>query len=272
MKTAPLCATANPRKHQPRKRFGQHFLHDSSVIAQIIAAANPQADDCFVEIGPGLGALTIPLLKQLNHLHVIELDRDIIPRLTALTGAAGKLTVHQADALQFDFAAIDNSQALRVIGNLPYNISTPLLFHLLTFRHRIRDMHFMLQREVVLRLAAQPNSKDYGRLSVICQYHCQVESLLQVPAAAFDPPPKVNSAVVRLQPHSHPPVDIGDIKAFETLLRHAFAQRRKTLRNNLKPILSSAQIEACEIEPGVRAETLLLAQFAALSRQLSASA
>jgi 16S rRNA (adenine1518-N6/adenine1519-N6)-dimethyltransferase len=157
---------------------------------------------------------------------------------------------------------------LRVIGNLPYNISTPLLFHLLGFRGRIRDMIFMLQREVVQRLAARPGIKDYGRLSVIAQYHCQIDALLDVPPAAFDPPPKVDSSVVRLQPYTHAPVDIGDLATFETLLRCAFAQRRKTLRNNLKSILSVEQIKACGIEPGVRAETLALGEFASLSRTL----
>ena len=255
--------------HQPRKRFGQHFLRDHSIIEAIVANANPQADDIFVEIGPGLGALTVPLLKRLDHLHVIELDRDIVPRLTRLPGAAGKLTVHQADALKFDFASIDDKRQMRIIGNLPYNISTPLLFHLLGFRGRIRDMHFMLQREVVLRLAAKPNCKEYGRLSLIAQYHCQIDPLLDVPPSAFDPPPKVDSAVVRLQPHAQVPVAVGDLRSFEILLRSTFAQRRKTLRNNLKSILSAEQISACGIDPGARAETLELEQFAALSRQLS---
>jgi 16S rRNA (adenine1518-N6/adenine1519-N6)-dimethyltransferase len=255
--------------HQPRKRFGQHFLRDHSIIDAIVASANPRADDIFVEIGPGFGALTVPLLKRLDNLHVVELDRDIIPRLSGLPGAEGKLTVHQADALKFDFASIEDKRQMRIIGNLPYNISTPLLFHLLKFRERIRDMHFMLQREVVLRLAAKPNCKEYGRLSIIAQYHCQIDPLLDVPPSAFDPPPKVDSAVVRLQPHAQVPVAVGDLHSFETLLRCAFSQRRKTLRNNLKAILSAEQISTCEIDPGARAETLDLGQFAALSRQLN---
>ncbi len=261
----------NTAPHRARKRFGQHFLRDESIIDTIVACANPRSGDCTVEIGPGLGALTVPLLKRLDHLHVIELDRDIAPRLRELPGAAGKLTVHRADALKFDFASIDDERQMRLIGNLPYNISTPLLFHLLGFQGRIRDMHFMLQREVVLRLAARPNSKNYGRLSVIAQYHCQIDPLLDVPPRAFDPPPKVDSAVVRLQPHARAPVDVGNLPGFESLLRHSFAQRRKTLRNNLKTILSTEQIFACGIDPGARAETLELEQFAALSRQLCSS-
>ena len=260
---------ATPPTHKPRKRFGQNFLHDDAIINHIVAATNPQPDDVFVEIGPGLGALTVPLLKQLDHLHVVELDRDIIPRLQQLPGGTHKLTIHSADALKFDFSALESDKPLRIIGNLPYNISTPLLFHLLSMRERIQDMHFMLQREVVQRLAASPGNKNYGRLSVICQYHCEVTSLIDVPPESFDPPPKVDSAVVRLRPHTEPPVDIGNLAAFEKLVTGAFAQRRKTLRNNLKHLLTSEQISACDIDPGTRAETLTLEQFAALSRQFN---
>ena len=255
--------------HRPRKRFGQHFLRDPEVIARILNAANPRTGDCFVEIGPGLGALTVPLLQRLDHLHAVELDRDMIPHLTALSGTRDRLSVHQADALQFDFATLNPGVSLRIIGNLPYNISTPLLFHLLKFNDRVLDMHFMLQREVAARLAAQANSEHYGRLSIICQYHCQVNSLFDVPPEAFSPPPKVHSTVVCLRPHPRPPVAVGDRHYFDTLLRHAFAHRRKTLRNNLKSLLSAEQIASCQIEPEARAQTLQLKQFAALARRLN---
>ena len=182
-------------------------------------AAAPSRDDRFLEIGPGLGALTVPLLKRLDRLHAVELDRDIIPALAKLPGAAGKLVVHEADALKFDYADVAGSAMIRIIGNLPYNISTPLLFHLLSFRQCIKDMHFMLQKEVVRRLSAQPNSKEYGRLSVICQYYCAVDSILDVPPAAFDPPPKVDSAVVRLQPFIKAPVDVGNAEIFASVVR-----------------------------------------------------
>ncbi len=260
------------RSHQPRKRFGQHFLRDTSIIDQIVSAANPKPDDCFVEIGPGLGALTVPLLARLNTLHVVELDRDIIPRLPSLPGAAGKLNVHEADALTFDYRQISSSQSLRIIGNLPYNISTPLLFHLLACRSIITDMHFMLQKEVVERLTARPNTKLYGRLSVMCQYHCAADWLLDVPPESFDPPPKVDSAVVRLQPRQTPPANIGELTNFEHILRASFAQRRKTLRNNLKALLTEEQIVACGIDSGARAETLELDDFASLSRAFGAQA
>ena len=257
-----------PRNHRPRKRFGQHFLRDPAIIAQILDAANPQTEDCFIEIGPGLGALTAPLLQRLNYLHAVELDRNLIPHLTTLPGTRGKLNVYQADALKFDFAALSPSAPLRIIGNLPYNISTPLLFHLLKFGHRVLDMHFMLQHEVVARLAAPANSEHYGRLSIICQYHCQVSPLFNVPPEAFSPPPKVNSTVVCLRPHTYPPVVISNMHHFNTLLQHAFSHRRKTLRNNLKPLLSAEQIAACQIEPSTRAQTLQLKQFSDLARQL----
>ena len=251
-----------------RKRFGQHFLTDGSVIEQILSAAAFTESDCVVEIGPGRGALTIPLLARIDKLHAIELDRDLAPRLLDFPGAREKLTVHCADALKFDFSQFDCESGVHLIGNLPYNISTPLLFHLFAVPARVASMLFMLQREVVTRLAASPGSREYGRLSVAAQFHCQIEPLFDVPPSAFAPPPKVDSSVVALFPRKVPPADIGDINTFSRLLALAFAQRRKTLRNNVKEVLSDQQIENCGIDPSARAETLTLQQFADLSRTL----
>jgi 16S rRNA (adenine1518-N6/adenine1519-N6)-dimethyltransferase len=253
--------------HRAKKRFGQNFLRDHGVINRIIDTIQPQHDDLMVEIGPGQAALTRPLLTQLTHLHVVELDRDLIPGLKSLAKAQ-QLTIHQADALSYDFNAL--GEHLRVVGNLPYNISTPLLFHLFYTGNNIRDMHFMLQKEVVNRLGAEPGSKDYGRLSVMTQYHCHVEPLFVVDPAAFTPRPKVDSRIVRLTPHATPPVTVNDYLRFEHMVRDCFSQRRKTLRNNLKHQLSAEQIEALEIDPGIRAERLTLAQFAALSNAIQA--
>jgi len=255
--------------HRPRKRFGQHFLSDQSVIAQLVAAIHPQPNDCMVEIGPGLGALTYPLLKTLTHLHTVELDRDLAARLRAFAGVLGQITVHEMDALAFDFADLVESRALRIVGNLPYNISTPLLFHLLDSRAPVADMHFMLQREVAARLAAQTSTREYGKLSVMMQYHCEVDWLFDVAPQAFTPPPKVDSAVVRLTPRKTPLVDVGDLHAFERLVHLAFSQRRKTLRNALKPLMNEAQIWACNVHPGDRAESLNLQAFARLSHGFS---
>lgn len=249
--------------HRPRKRFGQHFLDDKAVIERLLAAINPQAGEQFVEIGPGQGALTYPLLRQVDELHVIELDRDLAARLQS----KGGLHVHQADALEFDFTTLSHDGRLRVVGNLPYNISTPLMFHVLEQRDVIRDMHFMLQQEVVARLAATPGSKDYGRLSVMAQYRARVERLFGVPPEAFNPPPKVDSAVVRLDPYREAPVAVGSEVFFARLVKHAFAQRRKMLRNALSGLLSESQIAEAGVDPKARAETLSLELFAALSRQ-----
>lgn len=252
--------------HRPRKRFGQHFLHDPSVIAKIVAAIAPQAGETVVEIGPGLGALTRPLLERLGRLDVVELDRDVIPHLEADCAGRGELIVHNVDALRFDFAALSPAaRGLRVCGNLPYNISTPLIFHLLEQADAIRDMHFLLQKEVVDRLAAPPGGGDYGRLSVMLQYRCRAEALFRVAPGAFSPPPKVDSAVVRLTPYESPPHRADDEALFARLVNQAFSQRRKTLRNVLKGLLSTAQIEAVGIDPGLRPETLSVAQFVALS-------
>jgi 16S rRNA (adenine1518-N6/adenine1519-N6)-dimethyltransferase len=257
-------------KHRPRKRFGQNFLHDQNVIRGIVAAIAPKEGERLVEIGPGLGALTAPLMEALGRLDVVELDRDLIPHLEQQLGAGGGLTIHNTDALKFDFCSLaDSETALRIAGNLPYNISTPLIFHLIDQAHCIRDMHFMLQKEVVDRLAANPGGGDYGRLSIMVQYHCRVEKLFTVPPGAFNPPPKVDSAIVRLTPYREKPITVIDEKALSRLVAQAFAQRRKTLRNNLKSLLDTATIEALGIDPGRRPETLSLAEFAQLADALS---
>jgi len=253
------------KQHRPRKRFGQNFLHHPQVIQQIVAAIAPREEDFLVEIGPGQGALTQPLLAQAKRLVAIEFDRDLVQYLQGQNW--GELTIYQADVLKFDFAEL-NQPVLRIVGNLPYNISTPLLFHVLHYAECIQDMVFMLQKEVVDRIVAQPNCADYGRLSVMLQYHCQAEKLFDVSPAAFNPPPKVDSSIVHLIPHKQPPVEINDKILFEKLVAQAFTQRRKTLRNNLKPLLSVEQIEQVGINPQVRAETLSLQEFAALSNLL----
>jgi len=253
------------KQHQARKRFGQNFLTDSSVIDRIIQSINPKADERLVEIGPGLGALTCPLLQRTGKLDVIELDRDIIPKLQLNCGTRGDLTVHQCDVLKFDFNDLfEEGTNLRLIGNLPYNISTPIIFHLVNYAQHIHDMHFMLQKEVVQRLGAAPGSSDYSRLSVMTQYYFKVSPLFLVPPEAFSPRPKVDSAIVRLRPHKTPPVNIHDEAAFRKMVTQAFSQRRKTLRNVLKTQCSVAQIEAAELDPGQRAEQLSLQQFARL--------
>ncbi len=255
--------------HKPRKRFGQHFLHDVNVIQRILRVVNPLVGQSLVEIGPGLGALTRPLLERVNGLQVIELDRDVIPRLQQYCQGAGELQVHQGDVLTLDFADLRRgSQRLRVMGNLPYNISTPLLFHLLDQAEQIQDMHFMLQKEVVERMVAGPNEPAYGRLSVMLQYRCQADLLFTVGAEAFSPPPKVESAVVRLLPYRELPIRVADEARFSELVRRAFSQRRKTLRNSLGALFCTADMRAVGVDPGARPQTLSLADFAALSNHV----
>ncbi len=255
--------------HTPRKRFGQHFLRDRSVIHDIVAAFAPRAGEPIVEIGPGEGVLTRELLQRVTPLHVVELDRDLVAHLRA-TFPAPQLIVHEADALEFDFRTLAPAGTrLRLLGNLPYNISTPLLFHLLEQADGIADMLFMLQKEVVDRLAAEPDTADYGRLSVMIQYRLRVEPLFEVPPQAFFPPPKVDSAVVRLVPHKIPPVQVNDPQVFSQIVKAAFAARRKTLRNNLKGIMSAERLAALGIDANRRAETLTLAEFACLANALS---
>ena len=253
-------------KHIPRKRFAQHFLTDQGVIADIVAAIRPQADDAMVEIGPGLGALTTPLSAALHHLHVIEIDRDIIARLHRAYPPT-RLTVHAGDVLEFDFSGLP--RALRVVGNLPYNISTPLLFHLARYAEGIRDMHFMLQKEVVERMVALPGGRDYGRLSVMLQYRFDMELLLEVAPDAFSPPPQVESAVVRMLPRPSTRLTATSQAGLEQVVRRAFAQRRKTLRNSLAGMLDARDYAALGIAPGLRAENLAVTDFVAISNYLS---
>jgi 16S rRNA (adenine1518-N6/adenine1519-N6)-dimethyltransferase len=252
--------------HQARKRFGQNFLHDRGVIGRILRAFGPRPGQHVVEIGPGRGALTYDLLEALGEMDAVELDRDLIARLEEGAAAHGTLRLHSADALTFDFCALaGEGERLRMIGNLPYNISTPLIFHLLDQARCIEDMCFMLQKEVVDRLAARPGSKDYGRLSVMVQWRCRVQRLLTVGPGAFSPPPKVDSAVVSLTPYETPPAAVDDPQLLGRIVQAAFGQRRKTLRNTLRGLLDEAQIASAGIDPGLRAEQLDIEQFARLA-------
>jgi len=254
--------------HRARKRFGQNFLVDGSVVGRIVDAIRPQPGQRIVEIGPGQAALTQPLVDAGARLELLEIDRDLAAALRARFAGQREVRVHEGDALALDFAAVAEGERFRLVGNLPYNISTPLLFHVLRWSALIEDMHFMLQKEVVERLAAGPGDRNRGRLSVMVGYHCSVTPLFDVPPEAFRPPPRVTSSVVRLVPHAEPPVRIPDPGAFERLVATAFAQRRKTLRNSLRGLLDAAAIEAAGVDPGARPETLGLAQFAALARAL----
>ena len=256
--------------HRPRKRFGQNFLHDPNVIFNIVASIQPKPGQHLVEIGPGQGALTEPLLNAGVNLDVIELDRDLVAYLEHKFQHSDNLNIHSADALMFDFSNLaSNGQKLRIIGNLPYNISTPLLFHLLNNATIIEDMHFMLQKEVVNRICAEPGSKKYGRLSVMLQYYCKTELLFDVAPESFSPAPKVMSAIVNLTPHPAPPVVIDNKIDFEQIVVQAFSQRRKTLRNPLKKWFSAEEISALSIDPGLRAEAITLENFATLSNYLT---
>ncbi|NDW21803.1 16S rRNA (adenine(1518)-N(6)/adenine(1519)-N(6))-dimethyltransferase RsmA [Alteromonas hispanica] len=260
--------------HTARKRFGQNFLHDDYVIGKIVAAIGPKSGQNLVEIGPGLGALTDPVCDEVDRLTVIELDRDLAKRLRHHPFNGEKLNVIEQDAMTMDFTALakempDCDGKLRVFGNLPYNISTPLMFHLFDHASSIEDMHFMLQKEVVNRLAAGPGSKSYGRLSVMAQYYCHVIPVLNVPPGAFKPPPKVDSAVVKLVPHSVPPVQVESLSTLERVCAQAFNQRRKTIRNSLKDCLDEEEISALGLDPKCRAETLSLTDFATLANAVS---
>jgi len=257
---------------RPKKSFGQHFLHDRFYIDRIVASVAPRADDFLVEIGPGEGALTLPLLTASRKLTAIELDTDLIPALQARADAVGELHIIHADVLKVDLAALAHRQgvpALRIAGNLPYYISSPILFHCLEHAAAIQDMHFMLQKEVVERMAAEPGSKVYGRLSVMLQLACRVEPLFDVPPEAFRPPPKVDSAVVRLiplQPHERHDADPQHVHA---VVKAAFAQRRKTLSNALRQLLDSEAIRRADVDPRARAETLAPEDFVRLAKQLA---
>jgi len=254
-------------KYRTKKRFGQHFLQDHAVIQTLIQYINPKQQQQIIEIGPGMGALTFPLLKLLDKMEVIEIDRDVIKHLQQQGG--NKLTIHNVDALRFDLShLLKDDQPLRIVGNLPYNISTPLIFHLLEYAQHIEDMHFMLQKEVVDRIVAQPGSKTYGRLSVMVQYHCQTEYLFFVGPQAFNPPPKVDSAVLRLQPWQQKPYQAKDIILLSQVVTQAFSMRRKTLRNTLKKLLSTEQIESVGINPSLRPENLSVKNYVDLSNLL----
>lgn len=264
----------NNRVHQghlARKRFGQNFLNDQFVIDSIVSAINPQKGQAMVEIGPGLAALTEPVGERLDEMTVIELDRDLAARLKTHPFLGPKLTIYQQDAMTMDFGALSKEigQPLRVFGNLPYNISTPLMFHLFSYTDAIADMHFMLQKEVVNRLVAGPNSKAYGRLSVMAQYYCQVIPVLEVPPTAFTPPPKVDSAVVRLVPHAVMPHQVKDLRVLSRITTEAFNQRRKTIRNSLGNVFTVDVLTELGIDPGLRAENISVAQYCQLANWIS---
>lgn len=245
-----------------KKRFGQNFLHDNNMIDKIVRNIAPKENDLLVEIGPGRGAITFPLLAKGCRLEAIEIDRDLIPNLLETCPFPERFHVHPADALLFDFSTL--SAPFRLVGNLPYNISTPLLFHLMKFTSQISDLHVMLQREVVDRICADPNNKTYGRLSVMLQYYCDVEKLFLIPPGVFDPAPKVESALLRLIPKKERPLNINEEKHLEEIVKLAFGQRRKTLRNNLKSIINNS----CSIDLQKRAENLSVNDFVILTKEI----
>ncbi|NOX44114.1 MAG: 16S rRNA (adenine(1518)-N(6)/adenine(1519)-N(6))-dimethyltransferase RsmA [Gammaproteobacteria bacterium] len=260
--------------HQPRKRFGQNFLNDAHVVQSIISAFQPKIGQHIVEIGPGLGVLTTKLLPIIKRLQVVELDRDLISKLKENCAAycenPDDLTVYNEDVLKFDFGKLSNGdQPLRIIGNLPYNISTPLIFYLLDQTVKIQDMYFMLQKEVVDRMVASPGGRQFGRLSVMVQYYCKVNKLFDVDASAFIPSPKVQSAIVQLIPHNVLPVKATDEKQLKQITTQAFSQRRKTLRNCLKEHIDVEQLVELGIDPGTRAEQLSVNQFVAISNKIT---
>lgn len=259
--------------HFARKRFGQNFLSDQYVIDNIVSAIHPLSGQEMVEIGPGLGALTEPVADRLEHMTVIELDRDLAARLEVHPKLRSKLTIFQQDAMSFDFATLakERGQSLRVFGNLPYNISTPLMFHLFSYTNAISDMHFMLQKEVVNRLVAGPNSKAYGRLSVMAQYYCQIIPVLEVPPTSFRPAPKVDSAVVRLIPHATIPYPVNDMRILSRLTTEAFNQRRKTIRNSLGHLFKSEQLVELGLDLTMRAENISVEQYCKLANWLCAN-
>jgi 16S rRNA (adenine1518-N6/adenine1519-N6)-dimethyltransferase len=252
--------------HQAKKRFGQNFLHNDAVISDIIDAINPEPGENLVEIGPGLGALTEPVIERAEKLSVVELDRDLAKRLRHHPFLAPHLTIYETDALNFDFGQLaTDKKPLRIFGNLPYNISTPLIFHLLTFKDKVQDMHFMLQKEVVERMAAGPDCKAYGRLSIMTQYQCQVIPVMEIGPEAFKPAPKVDSAIVRLVPHRDIKNPVKDIAALNTVCLAAFNQRRKTIRNGFKKLISVAQLESLNIDANVRPENLTIDDYIMLA-------
>jgi len=256
---------SNKAGHQARKRFGQNFLHDPGVIERIVRSINPKPDDRIVEIGPGLGALTDELLAVNPRLQVVELDRDLIPVLRTKFFNYPEFRIHEADALKFDFSELAQDGPLRIVGNLPYNISTPLIFHLLEQSGVVKDMHFMLQKEVVQRLAAGPGDNHYGRLGIMAQYFCKVQPLFEVGPGAFRPAPKVDSAIVRLVPHEALPHPARDLASLQMVVRTAFNARRKTLRKSLGNLIRVEELQALGINDGLRPENLSLAEFVAIA-------
>lgn len=260
---------SNQQFPKARKRFGQNFLQDQQIISDIIAAINPRSDEHLVEIGPGRAALTEYLVAAAEHLDVIELDRDLVPLLKTRFKAKSNIDIHEADALSFDYRTLvkQTNKKLRVVGNLPYNITTPLLFHLLGQSQVIEDMCFMLQKEVVERICAQPDSKAYGRLSIMMQYQCETTQMFVVPPEAFDPKPKVDSAIVYLKPHAELLGGDMPIDALNQIVTTAFSQRRKTLSNTLKSMLTVADLTALDIDPKQRPETLTVEQYVALTKR-----
>ena len=256
--------------HKARKRFGQNFLRDKNIISRIIHALQVQAEDAVVEIGPGQGALTGALQARAGHLDLVELDRDLIPRLQMQFGLGNAVQIHQGDALTFDFSRLARpGQPLRIVGNLPYNISVPLLFHLIECTAPVKDMHFMLQKEVVDRMTAGVGERHYGRLGIMIQYHCHVIPLFGVPPSAFSPVPRVDSAFVRLVPHERPPVPCKDLAWLERVVQAAFSARRKTLRNGLKSLLDRDELGQLDIDPGLRPEQVSMAAFVRLADYLA---
>lgn len=259
---------SNKPGHQARKRFGQNFLHDPGVIERIIRAINPKPDDAIVEIGPGLGAITEEILAINPALQVVELDRDLIPVLRTKFFNYPDFRIHEADALKFDFSQLAGDKPLRIIGNLPYNISTPLIFHLLSYSGVVQDMHFMLQKEVVQRMAAVPGDNNYGRLGIMTQYFCKVQPLFEVGAGAFRPAPKVDSAIVRMVPYTTLPHPAKDLGTLQSVVRTAFNARRKTLRKALAGLVTVEQLQGLGINDGLRPENLGLADYVAIADML----
>ena len=265
-KSKPNVISTNGMQHRARKRFGQNFLHDRGVIERIVRSINPQPDDHLLEIGPGQGALTEYLAGSSARLDCVELDRDLAKFLGNRYRSEPGFVLYQEDILKFDLAKLEaEKHSLRVIGNLPYNISTPVLFYLLKNQTLIRDMTFMLQLEVVQRLAAQVGDKNYGRLGLMVQYFCEVEHLFNVPASAFSPQPKVSSAVVRLTPHQKLPVSARSVENLQTVIRTAFNQRRKTLKNSLKAIITEQVLSELPLDISLRPENLSLADYVLIS-------
>ena len=260
--------SGRPSGHKHKKQFGQNFLNNGRVIDQIVAAIRPKPENHLVEIGPGEAALTTPLIDVVKRMDIIEIDNDLIGPLKIRFATKPAFNLHHTDALKFDYSSLlefEPEQPLRIVGNLPYNISSPLMFHLLNFSDHIQDMHFMLQKEVVDRITAAPGIKAYGRLSVMIQYACETEYLFTVGPENFTPPPKVESAIVRLLPYKQKPFVADNEDSFAELVKQAFSQKRKTLRNTLKGYLDAEQIESCGINPTARAETISVEKFVELA-------